>query len=154
MTAKLVVEPDDVQAAWFDEERSAVMLFSPARYVEWMDALRWMNAWFLVVQALAKGVELYVLPGPKDDRSWGTAVDLLRNFAEETVLQRPSLKQRIHCLLPLKSEEHMSVAPSKILADKMNLATGPYFTQSAAKRFCTATSLQFDNQAAGRSART
>uniref|UniRef100_A0A7I4YHH5 RNA-directed DNA polymerase n=1 Tax=Haemonchus contortus TaxID=6289 RepID=A0A7I4YHH5_HAECO len=137
MTAKLAIEPDDIQAAWFEEEEwSAIMLFSPARYVV---ASRWMNAWFLLVQAVAKGAELYVLPGPKDDRSWGITVDLLRDFAEETVVQRPPLKQRIHCLLPLKSEEHVCDAPFKILADKMNLATGPYFTQSAAKRFWTAT---------------
>ncbi|VDO75322.1 unnamed protein product, partial [Haemonchus placei] len=44
MTAKLAIEPDDIQAAWFEEvEWSAIMLFSPARYVV---ASRWMNAWF------------------------------------------------------------------------------------------------------------
>ncbi|KAK6051872.1 hypothetical protein COOONC_10621 [Cooperia oncophora] len=74
----------------------------------------------LMVQAVAKGAELVAVLGPKDDQNGGKTVDILRDLMEETVAQRPSLRQRIRCLLPLKSEEFVQDAPYRILSDKMN----------------------------------
>ncbi|KAK6012479.1 zinc knuckle [Ostertagia ostertagi] len=91
MSARLAREPDDVQPRWFEEEFSAVIIFSPARFVE---VSRWRSAWFLIMQAVARGAELIALAGPKDDQDWGKAVDQLRDIIEETITQRPSLKRR------------------------------------------------------------
>ncbi|KAK6023304.1 hypothetical protein OSTOST_10914, partial [Ostertagia ostertagi] len=112
MFAKSVRTLDDVDPSWFEEELSVVVLFSTVHYEE---PLRWKNAWYLLMQAVAKGAELVALPGPQDDADWGKSVDLLRDFMEETVIQRPSLQQRIRCLLPGRSENNIRNAPFKIL---------------------------------------
>ncbi|KAK5971246.1 hypothetical protein GCK32_022804 [Trichostrongylus colubriformis] len=106
---------------------------------QYADLPRWKNAWFLLMKAVSAGSDLIMLPGPRDCQDWGKTVDLLRDIAEETSAQRPSLKQKIRCLLPLKSHHSMADAPFDRLADKINLVTGRHFTQSAAKRFWSAT---------------
>ncbi|VDP11908.1 unnamed protein product [Heligmosomoides polygyrus] len=136
MTAKVIRCPEDIEPEWFDEEFSAVLLISPSKFAETM---RWRGAWFLLMQAVAKGAELVCLPGPQDDQEWGRSVDLLRDLMEETVSQRPPLARMLRCLPPLKSHGTMLDAPFKVLADKVNLVTGRHFTQSAAKRFWNAT---------------
>ncbi|EYB94572.1 hypothetical protein Y032_0170g268 [Ancylostoma ceylanicum] len=140
MLAKVMHNPEDVDPNWFEEELSAVVVFSPASY--W-SALRWRTPWVLFIQAVAQGAELIALPGPQDDETWGKSVDMLRDLMEETAAQRPSLAKRLRCLLPLKSEDNRIGAAFKILADKINLVTGRHFTQSAAKRFWTATMAQY-----------
>ncbi|XGW30753.1 hypothetical protein V3C99_009593 [Haemonchus contortus] len=136
MTAQSMKTLDDVDPSWFEEELSAVVLFSPVRYEE---PLRWKNVWYSLMHAIAKGAELIALPGPQDDENWGKSVDLIRDFMEETAAQRPILSQRMKCLLPYKSKNNMRNAPFRMLADRINLVTGPHYTQSAAKRFWTAT---------------
>ncbi|WKX94573.1 hypothetical protein Q1695_011672 [Nippostrongylus brasiliensis] len=135
MTAKVVSMPEDIVPEWFEEEYSAVIMFTIVDYAE---PLRWKGALFHLLNAVARGAELIAFAGPQDSSDWGKTVDLMRDFMEEIVVQRPSLAQRIRCLLPMKSQQMMIDAPFKILADKINLQTGRHFTQSAAKRFWTA----------------
>ncbi|KAK5970596.1 hypothetical protein GCK32_021581, partial [Trichostrongylus colubriformis] len=136
ISARTVIVPEDIESDWFAEEWSAIIMISSGQYA---DLPRWKNAWFLLMKAVSAGSDLIMLPGPRDCQDWGKTVDLLRDIAEETSAQRPSLKQKIRCLLPLKSHHSMADAPFDILADKINLVTGRHFTQSAAKRFWSAT---------------
>ncbi|KAL6730720.1 hypothetical protein Aduo_001670 [Ancylostoma duodenale] len=140
MIPKVMRTPEDVEPEWFEDDLSAIVVFSPASC--W-SALRWRSAWVLFIQAVAQGAELIALPGPQDDEAWGKSIDMMRDLMEETAAQRPSLAARLRCLLPLKSDDNLIGAAFKILADKINLVTGRHFTQSAAKRFWTATMAQY-----------
>ncbi|KAL6722905.1 hypothetical protein Aduo_017975 [Ancylostoma duodenale] len=140
MIPKVMHTPEDVEPEWFEDDLSAIVVFSPASC--W-SALRWRSAWVLFIQAVAHGAELIALPGPQDDEAWGKSIDMMRDLMEETAAQRKSLAARPRYLLPLKSDDNLIGAAFKILADKINLVTGRHFKQSAAKRFWTATMAQY-----------
>ncbi|KAK6061397.1 hypothetical protein COOONC_00933 [Cooperia oncophora] len=112
---------------WFEEEFSAIILFSSAHYTE---PMRWKSAWYLLMKAVSEGAGLITLARPQDDEDWGRNMNLLRDFIEETSAQRPILRQRLRCLLPLRSQNFSVDAPFKTLvADKIT------WYQSAVKRF-------------------
>ncbi|VDL83965.1 unnamed protein product [Nippostrongylus brasiliensis] len=134
-TAVVMLKPEDVQPDWFTDDYSSIVLFSTA---EFAGTTRWAGTWTLILQQVAKGTELIVLPGPENDQDWRKSVDMLRDLCEETIAQRPSLKSCIKCLLPMKSEFEVIGAAFRTA----KFEHGKVFTQSAAKRFWTATTTQ------------
>lgn len=135
--AVVLKKPEDIQPDWFIDNLSSVVLFSPA---EFAGTLRWRGAnnYSLLLQQVARGVELITLAGPQNDQDWRKSVDMLRDLCEETVSQRPTLQSRIRCLLPLRSQ-------LEAIGTGFRSATyehGKMFTESTAKRFWTTTLTQ------------
>lgn len=133
--AVVMQKPEDVQPEWFAENYSSIILFSTA---EFAGTMRWAGTWTLLLQQVAKGAELIALPGPENDGDWRKSVDMLRDLCEETIAQRPVLRNSIKCLLPLKSQYEMIGAGFRAAKTEH----GKLFTQSAAKRFWTTTMTQ------------
>ncbi|EPB68749.1 hypothetical protein ANCCEY_12153 [Ancylostoma ceylanicum] len=110
-------KPKSIQDDWFDQEFSAVILFNPTEY---SSLINWETAWSRILMTVAEGADLFVLPGPKDDKDWGKSVDMLRDLCEETLALKPSLLPRLRCLLPTQSEmraaEHPCEIPLKMMA--------------------------------------
>ncbi|EPB71435.1 sushi domain protein [Ancylostoma ceylanicum] len=110
-------KPKSIQDDWFDQEFSAVILFNPTEY---SSLINWKTAWSRILMTVAEGADLFVLPGPKDDKDWGKSVDMLRDLCEETLALKPSLLPRLRCLLPTQSEmraaEHPCEIPLKMMA--------------------------------------
>ncbi|EYC07872.1 hypothetical protein Y032_0068g180 [Ancylostoma ceylanicum] len=136
--ALLMRKPEDVQPEWFTEDYSAIVVFSTA---EFAGTTRWRGAWTLLTQAVARGSELIALSGPRNGDDWGRSVDLMRDLFEETIAQRPTLASRMRCFLPLRSQQEMQGVGFRALADKSSEQL-KVLTQSAAKRFWTATMVQ------------
>ncbi|ETN83732.1 integrase core domain protein [Necator americanus] len=126
--------PRDIQEDWLEGELSAIVLFSSMTNDTVDD---WIEPWCHIVTAIANGADLFCVPGPRDDGNWGFGVDLLRDLCEETVSQRPSLKTRIHILLPLSSEEGDSTPFNILGVRRTNVPR--FYTPSCAKRFLNAT---------------
>ncbi|EYB86578.1 hypothetical protein Y032_0276g1079 [Ancylostoma ceylanicum] len=136
--ALVMRKPEGVQPEWFTEDYSAIVVFSTA---EFAGTTRWRGVWTLLMQAVAKGSELIALSGPQNGDDWGRSVDLMRDLFEETIAQRPSLASRMRCFLPLRSQQEMQGVGFRALADKTSEQL-KILTQSAAKRFWTATMVQ------------
>ena len=139
-TQKAIImrKPEDIQPEWLAEDYSAIIIFSTA---EFAGTTRWRGAWTLLMQAVARGCELFALAGPQHGGEWGRSVDLLRDLFEETVEQRPILASRLRCLLPLRSHQEMHGVGFRVLAERTSEQM-KVLTQSAAKRFWTTTMVQ------------
>ncbi|RCN44013.1 hypothetical protein ANCCAN_09958, partial [Ancylostoma caninum] len=122
--------PLDFQESWFSGEISAIVLFSPTQSASAED---WYRVWRWLIRCVAHGTDLFCLPGPRDDANWEFGVDFLRDFIDETLVQRPSLKNRIHDLLPFPSERDADT-PFNVIGIRR---TNPrrVYTECAAKRF-------------------
>uniref|UniRef100_A0A7I4YK85 Uncharacterized protein n=1 Tax=Haemonchus contortus TaxID=6289 RepID=A0A7I4YK85_HAECO len=134
--AVIMKKPEDMEPDWFTDDYSSVLLFSPA---EFAGTSRWRGAWTLLMQLVAKGTEVIALAGPQNDSQWKKSVDMLRDLFEETLYQRPSLKNRLRCLLPLRSQQETVGAGFSTVTYE----NGKIFTQSAAKRFWMTTMAQY-----------
>uniref|UniRef100_A0A7I4YVR2 Reverse transcriptase domain-containing protein n=1 Tax=Haemonchus contortus TaxID=6289 RepID=A0A7I4YVR2_HAECO len=90
-----------------------------------------------LMQLVAKGTELIALAGPQNDNQWKRSVDMV--LFEEALNQRPPLKNRLRCLLPLRSQQETVGAGFSTVTYE----DGKIFTQSAAKRFWMTTMAQY-----------
>ncbi|VDP54001.1 unnamed protein product [Heligmosomoides polygyrus] len=70
--AVVLKKPEDIQPDWFIDNLSSIVLSSPA---EFAGTLRWRGAWTLLLQEVARGVELITLAGPQNDQDWRKSVD-------------------------------------------------------------------------------
>ncbi|KAL6730417.1 hypothetical protein Aduo_001395 [Ancylostoma duodenale] len=61
-------KPKTTQDDWIEQEFSAIILFNPTEY---SSMVNWKTAWSRILIAVAEGADLFVLPGPKDDKEWG-----------------------------------------------------------------------------------
>ncbi|KAL6724158.1 hypothetical protein Aduo_019071 [Ancylostoma duodenale] len=126
--------PGDIQLEWFGDEPSAIVLFSPLREATLPE---WCVAWTTFMEFVSEGTDLFCLPSPRDQGAWGAGVDMIRDLAEETLVQRPSLVGRINYLFPVMGPAHEQNLPCEVLGTR--LAAQPHFLPSAAKKFLNAT---------------
>ncbi|RCN43506.1 hypothetical protein ANCCAN_10514 [Ancylostoma caninum] len=132
------VGPADFRREWFDGEISAIVFFTPSRSAtpdDWYHGLwRWM------LSCVADGADLFCLPGPRDEETWGFGIDFVRDFCDEIRIQRPSLIPRIHELLPF-GDEREADAPFNNAAPRY-MANNLRYLESAVRRFLN-TSLRY-----------
>ncbi|VDO57899.1 unnamed protein product [Haemonchus placei] len=126
------MNPQSIKAEWFVGQWSAVVVFSSMYYA---GTRSWTKSWELILSVVALGAELVHLPGPHDDFEWGKGVDMLRDLAEETIEQRPSLAQRIKILLPRKAEASNKSHPLFAIEGKTTSQPRFYTGTSASKFF-------------------
>ncbi|KAK6018450.1 zinc knuckle, partial [Ostertagia ostertagi] len=127
--------PHSIKAEWLLGEWSAIVVFSSTYYA---GTRSWTKPWELILGVVARGAELILLPGPHDDFEWGKGVDMLRDLAEETIEQRPSLAQRIKILLPRKADASNKSHPMFAIEGKTT--TQPrFYTGTSARKFFNAT---------------
>ncbi|PIO64185.1 hypothetical protein TELCIR_14197 [Teladorsagia circumcincta] len=94
-------KPEDIRSEWFEQELSALILFTEptlSRLSHWLPALH------NILKAVATGAEWIIVPGPYTDKEWEKAMDQIRDIAEGTVISCEALKPRIKILLPQNRE--------------------------------------------------
>ncbi|KAL6729559.1 hypothetical protein Aduo_000603 [Ancylostoma duodenale] len=133
-------KPKTIQDDWFDQEFSAIILFNPTEYSSMMN---WKTAWSRILMAVAEGADLFVLPGPKDDKEWGKSVDMLRDLCEETLALKPSLLPRLRCLLPTQTEMRAAEHPCEIPLNMMAGSSRSYSPHSVKRNQLPSRALEF-----------
>ncbi|PIO70143.1 hypothetical protein TELCIR_08015 [Teladorsagia circumcincta] len=76
-------KPEDIRSEWFEQELSAVILFTEptlSRLSHWLSVLH------NILKAVATGAEWIIVPGPYTDREWEKTMDQIRDIAEGTML--------------------------------------------------------------------
>ncbi|PIO59320.1 hypothetical protein TELCIR_19220 [Teladorsagia circumcincta] len=94
-------KPEDIRSEWFEQELSAVILFTEptlTRLSHWLPALH------NILKAVGTGAEWIIVPGPHTNKEWEKAVDQIRDIAEGKVIPCETLKPRIKVLLPQNRE--------------------------------------------------
>ncbi|VDO62178.1 unnamed protein product [Heligmosomoides polygyrus] len=81
--AVVLKKPVDIQPDWFIDNLSSSVLFRPA---EFAGTLRWRGAWTLLLQQVARGVELITLAGTQNHQEWRKSVDMLGTYARRRYL--------------------------------------------------------------------